>query len=571
MSAVRRKEPVDKKKLKKIAVIAVAVLAVILLLLFFMRRKVRNTFGKKNETEVQSAEVTAGSISTTISGSGTLENEDSEEITVPQTVEIKEIYVDTSDVVAEGDMIAAVNSASVVTAMNEIQEELDALDEELSKVTEEEAEDTITAGVSGRVKKIYAKAGKNVADVMYKKEALMLLSVDGYMAVDIETESLKKGDSISVKSSDGTKYIGTVDSVWGGKATILITDNGTTYGDTVTVTLSDKKTAEGKLYIHECVKVTGYTGTISSVNVSENQSISEGKTLFYLKNTSNGTNYATVLEKREVLEEKLQNLIVIYKEGAIYAQEAGIITSITEVEDSTVTTTTAANGGYGSGNNAVTQVTSLEDGESQDTVIAIAPVDTMLMNVSIDESDILSLSTEQKALVSIESLGEDTYEGTVTAIDKTGTDSNGVTTYSATISLERIDGMLEGMSASASITIEGKENALLVPEKAVNRTSSTAYVYTSYDESTGELSDMVEVTVGISNGSSIEITEGLKEGDTVYYMDQEETDDRFGNMPGGDMPGGGNMPGGNDMSMPDGGGNMGRPDGNKGGKRESGN
>lgn len=571
MSAVRRKEPVDKKKLKKIAAIAVAVLAVILLLLFFMRKKVRNTFGKKNTSEVQTAEVTTGSISTTISGSGTLENEESKEITVPQTVEIKEIYVDTSDEVAEGDMIASVNSASVVTAMNEIQEELDALDEELSKVTEEEAEDTITAGVSGRVKKIYGKAGKNVADVMYKKEALMLLSVDGYMAVDIETESLKKGDSISVKSSDGTKYTGTVDSVWGGKATILITDNGTTYGDTVTVTLSDEKTAEGKLYIHECVKVTGYTGTISSVNVTENQSVSEGKTLFYLKNTSNGTNYATILEKREVLEEKLQNLIVIYKEGAVYAQEAGIITSITEVEDSTVTTTTATNGGYGAGNSAVTQVTSLEDGESQDTVIAIAPVDSMLMNVSIDESDILSLSTEQKAQVSIESLGEDTYEGTVTAIDKTGTDSNGVTTYSATISLERVEGMLEGMSASASITIEGKENALLVPEKAVSRTSSTAYVYTSYDESTGELSDMVEVTVGISNGSSIEITEGLKEGDTVYYMEQEETEDRFGNMPGGDMPGGGNMPGGNDMSMPEGGGNMGRHDGNKGGKRESGN
>ena len=567
MSSIRRKEPLDKKKVAKIVLVVGIALVAVIILIFALRNKVSDQFGKDDETEVQTAEVTVGSISTTISGSGTLSNEEANEITIPQTVEVTEIYVNTSDTVKEGDMLASVNSASVVAAMNEIQEELDALDEELSEVAEEEVEDTITSGVAGRVKKIYAKAGKNVADIMYKRQALMLISVDGYMAVDVETDALAKGDSVTVKTSDGTKYTGTVDSVWGGKVTVLITDNGTTYGDTVTVSLGDDKTAEGDLYIHECVKVTGYTGTISSVNVSENQSISAGKTLIYLDDTSNSVNYATILEKREALEEQLQNLIVIYKEGAVYAQEAGMVTSITEVEDSTVTTTTAnSNTGFSDGNSSTTQVSSLDDGESQDTVIAISPTDKMLMTVSIDESDILALSTDQEATVSIESLGDDTYVGTVTDIDKTGSSSDGVTTYSATIEVERVDGMLEGMSATAVITIEGKENALLVPEAAVNKTSSTAYVYTSYDESTGEFGDMVEVTIGISNGTYIEITEGLSEGDTVYYQESDTEDERggFGDMQrGGDM----SMPGGGNMTMPNGGNGGGMPSGgNMGGR-----
>lgn len=549
MSSIRRKEPLEKKKAIKVTVLAVVLVIALVFLVMALRSKVSKEFGSEEENEVQTAQVTKGSISTTISGSGTLGNEEAEEISIPQTVEVTEIYVNTSDTVKEGDMLASVNSASVVEAMNEIQEELDTLDEELAELSETEAEETIKAGVTGRIKKIYAKKRKAVADIMYKKEALMLISVDGYMAVDVETDALKKGDSVTVKDSDGTKYTGKVDSVWGGKATVLITDNGTTYNDTVTVSLGDDKTAEGKLYIHECVKVTGYTGTISSVNVSENEKVSEGKTLLYLDDTSNSVNYAAILEKREELEEELQNLIVIYKEGAVYAQAEGIVTSITEVEDSTVKTTTATSGSsFSGGSGSVSEVSSLEEDETQDTIIAICPTDKMRMTVSVDETDILALSVGQSATVSIESLGDDTYAGTVTEIDKTGTSADGVTTYSANVEVERAEGMLEGMSASVVITIEGKENALLLPEDAVKKTSSTAYVYTSYDEATKEFGDMAEVTIGISDGSYIEITDGLSEGDTVYYQENEEEFGGFGDMPGGMM-----MPGGGDMSMPGGG------------------
>ena len=543
MSSGRRKEPLNRKKCMIIAAVVIIALLCAVILIRVLRDRVSSQFGNGEEIEVLTAEVTSGSISTTVSGSGTLTNETSDEIKIPDTVEVTSIYVKSSDTVEAGEMLASVNIASLMETMSSIQEELNAVDEELADLSDATVSSSISSGVAGRVKKIYAEKGASVANVMYEQKALMLISVDGYMAVDIETDALKKGDAVSVTTSNGNVYSGKVDSVWAGKATVLITDNGTTYGDEVTVSLGNDTTATGTLYIHESVAITGYAGTISSIHVSENQKISAGKKVITLTDTSKSVNYATLLEERKALEDELQDMIVIYKEGAVYAKEAGIVTSITEAD---------------------------EDSNIEYTTIAVSPMTQMSVSVSVDETDILSLSIGQEATVSVSSLGDDTYVGTVSEINKTGTSSNGVTSYSATIVFDRAEGMLQGMTASAVITIEGKDNALLVPEDAVKKTSSTAYVYTSYDESTGEFGGMVEVTTGLSNGNYIEIVEGLKEGDVVYYQEAQtnESGFSFGDMPmggggmqmpsGGDSPFGGSMPSGGGSpfggSMPSGGG-----------------
>lgn len=120
------------------------------------------------------------------------------------------------------------------------------------------------------------------------------------------------------------------------------------------------------------------------------------------------------------------------------------------------------------------------------------------------------------------------------------------------ISIEKTEQMLSGMSASVVITIQGSDDALLIPVEALHQTSSEAYVYTEYDEDSGEFSGMKEVTVGLSNSTYVEITEGLEEGDTVYYTTVQDNGFGgmdFGNIGNGDMPDMDNMP---DMgSMPD--------------------
>lgn len=549
MGSARRKKKISTKKLIVIIIVAVIIVLIAFLGIRLMRAKVTKEYGSSSQSEIKSGEVSVGSISTTVSGTGTLANEESEDITIPQAVEVTNIYVEAGDNVKKGDMLASVNSTSVVETMSGLQSQIDDLDKEINSLSSDSSDEKITSGVKGRIKKIYAKKGVSLASTMYDSKALMLISLDGKMAVDITADDLEESDKVTVTTSGGTKYKGSVESVWAGVATILVTDDGTEYGDEVKVTYGDGKKAEGTLYIHEEVSVTGYTGVTASVKVTENEKVSKGTTLLTVEDTDDTVNYQTILKKREAVEDDLQNLVTIYKEGAVYAKEDGLVTSITESGDDGTTTTSIVSQDKAFGMDSNEASVTTESEEVSDTVIAVSQTDKMTMVVNVDESEILSLSVGQDAEVTVDSILDESFAGTITAIDKVGTSSNGVTTYTATVEIERTDNMLEGMSASAVITIEGKENALLVPKDAVKKTSQTSYVYTSYDEETGELGDMVEVTTGLSDGSYTEIQEGVSEGMTVYYKESSSENSfefnpgGFDGMPGGGMPGGA-MPGG---------------------------
>ena len=209
-----------------------------------------------------------------------------------------------------------------------------------------------------------------------------------------------------------------------------------------------------------------------------------------------------------------------------------------------------------------------EDTETPDewTFAVIRPQEKMIVTASIDESNILSVELGQTASVTISSISDDPFTGEVTAMEKTGTSTSGVTGYAVEVTLDRTEKMLPRMSAAVSIRIKGVDDALLLPENAVTKTRTSAYVYTSVNETTGELEGMVEVKTGLTGGGYIEITEGLREGDTVYYTKKQANDfssfmggfggsNRGGSSSGGfggGMPGG-SMPGGSGCDRPSGG------------------
>ncbi|MCD8088799.1 MAG: HlyD family efflux transporter periplasmic adaptor subunit [Oscillospiraceae bacterium] len=550
MAPRQSKAAARKKRIRRTIIILLIVAVVLVAAVLILRQYITENYGTSSESEIETAEVTTGSIISTVSGSGTLTSDDVEEVTIPSNVSISTYYVSEEDTVEEGDILATIDTDSVLEALADVQTQLDELDEELEEASEDAVSSTLTSSVSGRVKVIYAQADDDVSSVMYEYGALMILSLDGYMAVDIDTTDYAVGDSVTVVDSDGDSYTGTVSAVSAGVTTILLTDNGPAYQDTVTV----DETYTGTLYIHEPLKITGYAGTVSSVSVSENTSVSSGTTLLKLSNTSYSANYNQLLAEREELEELYQTLITLYKDGAIVAPISGTVESVSSTSTSS-TSTSGMTGENSSGSSS-----------SETTVVTINPNTSMSVTISVDETDILSVAVGQEASITVSSIGDETYTGSVTEVDKTASSSGGVSVYSVVVTVDKTDEMLSGMSASVYITIEGVENALLLPEDAVQSTSSTSYVYTEYDETTGELSGMVEVTTGLSNGTYIEITDGLSEGDTVYYTASEDDSSSFsfggmdrsdssgfsmgGSNSGGGMDMGGNAGGG--MSMPGG-------------------
>ncbi len=488
-----------------------------------LRRQVTSSV-MAGEDAALSATVSRGSITNVVSGSGNLTDEDVQAISLYTGVEIDEVLVETGDAVAEGDLLATVKMPTVLSAMADVQKQINDLDVNIGKVSGQELSDTLTTALAGRVMVLYAEAGSDVSTVMYENGALALLSLDGYLAVDIKTDSLTAGDAVTVTDENGNALSGTVKTVLNGTATVLVSDENAAYDASVSVAGSDGTTlGTGKLYIHELMKITGIAGTVESVAVSENQEVSANETLFTLADTSFSANYTSLLEQRSELEDELQQLITVYQDGAVLAPISGVISSV---------------------------------GSDGETTLSICPGTKMTVSISVDETDILSLEAGQEATVNVDALGDDAVAGTVTEIDtSSATSSGGVTVYTVTVTFDKVDGMLSGMTADVSIVIEGVDDALLIPSDALTQTSSTSYVYTTYDEETGELGGMVEVTTGLNNGSYVEITEGLDEGDTVYYFEKEDNSFGFGGM-GGGRPGG---MGGGDFGggMPDFGGNGG--------------
>lgn len=544
MEQNRRKTKLSRAQVRRLVIGAAIAAVVITAGAVYLRKRVTEQFGRGSTAEISSAEVISGSISTSVYGSGRLSDDDVEKLEIPSGVKLKEIRVSPGDKVDGGTLLASVNVNSVLAAMNDVSDQLSTLDSSISAAASSSGVSYISASVSGRIKKIYAAAGDSVSGVMYEHGALMLLSLDGYMAVDIDAPSLSAGDSVTVTGEGGASYAGTVDSVTGGTATVLVSDNSTAYGESVTVADENGEAlGSGTLYIHDELKIMGYTGTVSYVSVSENSAVYSGSTLLSLNGGAESAGYDALLEQRAELEDELSQLIAIYREGGVYSGLSGTVKAVNAVDEDD-------------------EDSSSEDETDTEQYFSISPDETMSISVSVDESEILSVSVGQSAEVTIDSINGESFTGTVTEIDRAGTSSSGVTTYTAVISIEKTDAMLAGMSASATIKIDGVENAMLIPVDALNRTSSGYYVYTECDEESGTLGGMVEVTAGISNSVYAEITSGLSEGDTVYYTEKEDNafsfampgGGDFGGAPGGGDFGGGNRGGGGPSGGPGGGG-----------------
>lgn len=551
----------NKKRKKRKILITVGVIVLVLAvaltgMVMSLRKKVLENFGGST-AEVLSYAAQIGTISTTVSGSGSLTEVDLESLTVPEGVLVKDIEVEQDDVVEQGDLLATVDMASVLSTMSSVQGELEALDKEISDASGDTVNSNIKAGVSGRVKRIYAEKGDSVVSVMAEHGALAVISLDGYMALDIETDSLTAGDTVTVARQDGTRITGTVESSLGGKATILVTDNGPAYDEAVTILDSEgNELGSGNLYIHAPLAITGYAGTIAAVSVGENTKVTTSSTLFMLKDTATSANYDSLLRDREALEEELLELLTIYRDGAVLAPFSGKVSTV-DYSDEMAT-----------------------------SLVTMTPNIQMSVTISIDETDILALELGQEAEVTVSSVSDRPFSGVVTEISKTATTSSGVSYYSAVVTLDKEEKMLAGMSASVDVKIEGVEDAILIPVDALHQTRNFYYVYTSYDEEAKTYGDRVEVTIGMQNSKYVVIESGLNVGDTVYYTESTSASNFFGMMGGmggmsgmpdmggmsGGFPGGssGGFPGGSSGGFPGGsgsggpGGGSGRPSGSGG-------
>ena len=146
------------------------------------------------------------------------------------------------------------------------------------------------------------------------------------------------------------------------------------------------------------------------------------------------------------------------------------------------------------------------------------------MTLNIDELDISAVRVGQTVRVTAEAVEGGEYEGTVTRVSVAGNTANGTTSYPVTIRLDFTDGLLPGMNADAEIIIASEEEALSIPNAAVNR--KKLVLITADSPSASHPADAeapagyvyVQVETGISDDDYVQILSGLTAEDTVAYI-----------------------------------------------------
>ncbi len=354
----------EKKSIKNYISGGVAVLLIAALVIIpFALENAKET--SEDKTSVLSAEVTSADISKTVSGAGTLTDEDAVEIKLPYGVEVTKYLVSNGDFVTEGQALAEVDRIDVMNSIYEYQEDIEYVETQMALYTDTGAVNFLTTSSAGRVMEIYANVGDSISDVMLEHGALAVLSLDGLLAVDIESDTLPVGSSVGVAAADGTILSGHVESKKNGVCVITVDQEGRAVGELVSVFNENSETiGEGELYVHSPLKISGYSGTIEAVHVKIGQDMQVGGTVFTYSGNSNSAEYDVYAAKHTELTGYVEELFKMYTDGTVNAECAGVVSGI---DEDAAAELLAASGDERATLDFLTNVTTLENGASGNT------------------------------------------------------------------------------------------------------------------------------------------------------------------------------------------------------------
>ncbi len=320
---------INKYPKKRVIAVCLSAVIVILLAVLPMAASKRGS-GDGIKASILSGTVEKGEVSSVLIGAGTLSQQDGKKVNIPSSVKIKEFLASNGDSVKKGDDLLEIDRVTLMQAISDVQETMDYLREEMEDAKGESSTDKVTAQRAGTVKAVYAEKGDDVQSVMLKKGALAVISLDGLMSVEIETDKdISAGEKVKVTFKDKTEVSGQVKTYLDGVAKIIFEDENYTEGTKVTVTREDDtKIGSGKIQINSRWSATAYSGTVSSVKISVKEKVSEGEAIFSLENVSSTAKYDNLASQHRDYEELMLSLFEMYQSGTVKAPTDGTVSGI---------------------------------------------------------------------------------------------------------------------------------------------------------------------------------------------------------------------------------------------------
>jgi len=538
---------------------------------------------KKQETRYVLATVTKGTLITSVSGSGQVSSLNEADIKAQANGEILNLYIASGDEIKKGELIAKLDDTdlkkAVISAQLSLETAQSDLDQLLSPPDELElfqAENALTKAYDSKIKagegieNGLKDAFNSVTNIFFDLPTIVTTARDVLYGYDIAKSETAINDSdwnetVFINSFAPTEdradlelFIREAEDDYGTariKYDQNLKDYKSTdyYADSQTIENLLNETTETVKAISQTIKseinlldfvvdyfsshdkrlYSGITTYRTSLQSSYSKTNGYLQSLYSVQNSLKNDRQALVdaelsVKEKELSLEKLKEapdeLAIRTKELIVQQKKDALASAQKDLENSYV---------YAPFDGAVSEV-KLKNGDSvsKGTIMANIITKQKIAEISLNEVDVAKVKTGQKVTLTFDAVSDLSITGEVAEVDAIGTVSQGVVTYNVKISLDTQDERVKpGMSASASIITEIKQDVLLVSSSSIKSSNGTNYVEmlenaaavnnlsASVSNNTGVSSSTLPkqqmIEIGLSNDSMTEVTSGLKEGDQV--------------------------------------------------------
>jgi len=150
---------------------------------------------------------------------------------------------------------------------------------------------------------------------------------------------------------------------------------------------------------------------------------------------------------------------------------------------------------------------------SNANLIQIVDFENMQVSMRVDEYSISDLQLGQQCRITITALG-DTFDSQIAHINRIASGGGNTAYYTVTAEVKVTSNVLPGMAATVTIPQEEAVDTVILNKDALSFANDNSAYVLMYDEQ--QALQRIPVTIGLDNDNYVEITSGLKAGDTVY-------------------------------------------------------
>ena len=508
-------------------------LFVLLLILIAAGLGIRYFLSQKSggeQTEVLTAVVQYGSITSTVDGSGLTKAKDSETITIATTGTVSEVYVNEGDTVEPGTPLFVIDSDTARTAVDKARQDVLGREKQLNALLKDVAGLNLAAGYPG---KLLETVDLNPGDEITKGQKVAVLADDTRLRLTQYYSYAYEGQIVRGQKVDVSipalmsSLPGTVEAVHmvsritpeGTKlfsADILVDNEGALSAEmaaTATVDVGGETVypyEPGKLEYYRTGDLNStVNGTVISSTLVDFLQVSAGQVLVVIDGEDSEAEIFSAQQSLEEAQKELETAEKNLANCSAVASIAGKVIGLTMKPGDEIAANT--------------------------TVVTISDTSSLIVNATVDERNVSAIQVG--TMVDLDQWGT-TAMGTVESVSLSSTINNGVATYPMVISVDNSEETLQVNSyINYSLTASENDNCLILPLQAVRTVSteegeSLTVVYVKGDQPENMVEGVmidemipegywpVPVEIGISDNYNVEIKSGVEEETEVFTQVQ---------------------------------------------------